>query len=231
VSGLVALVTGASSDLGAAIAQSLANVAGVVFACGRNRDRLARTASGGNGRIRTIAADLTSDADIAGLRETVSQHGRLDILVLGSGIYQRSADPDTLVRQFAANVFGPYALLQAVLPLLVAAKGLVVFINSTQGLAASPGVGQFAATQHAMRAFADSTRGELNPLGVRVSTLFLGRTATARQAEIFAVEQRPYTPELLIQPADVAGMVAHLAMLPRTSEVVEMTLRPAIKSY
>jgi NADP-dependent 3-hydroxy acid dehydrogenase YdfG len=231
VSGLVALVTGASSDLGAAIAQSLANVADCVFACGRNRDRLARTASGGNGRIRTIVADLTSDADIAGLQETVSQHGRLDILVLGSGIYERSADPDALVRQFAANVFGPYALLHSVLPLLVAAKGLVVFINSTQGLAASPGVGQFAATQHAMRAFADSLRAELNPLGVRVSTLFLGRTATARQAEIFAMEQRPYTPASLIQPADVADMVAHLAMLPRTSEVVEMTLRPAIKSY
>jgi NADP-dependent 3-hydroxy acid dehydrogenase YdfG len=120
-------------------------------------------------------------------------------------------------------------LLQALLPFLVISKGQVIFINSTQGLAASPGVGQFAATQHAMRALADSLRGEA--LGVRVTSLFLGRTATARQEAIFAMENRPYTPELLIQPADVATMVASLRTLPRTTEVMEITMRPSVKSY
>ena len=104
----------------------------------------------------------------------------------------------------------------------------MIFIYSTQGLAASPWVGQFAATQHAMRALADSTRGEVNSLGVRVTSIFLGRTATARQAAIFAMEQRPYTPERLIQPKDIAAVVVSLVMLPHTSEVTEIRMRPGL---
>jgi NADP-dependent 3-hydroxy acid dehydrogenase YdfG len=172
---------------------------------------------------------LTTVSGRDAVRAMVAQRGRLDVLVLGSGIYERSAEVDALRRQFVANVEAPYQLLQAVLPYLVASKGQVIFINSTQGLSASPGVGQFAATQHAMRAIADSLRGDA--LGVRVTSLFLGRTATARQEAIFAMEKRPYTPELLIQPADVANMVTSLRMLPRTCEVMEITMRPSVKSY
>jgi NADP-dependent 3-hydroxy acid dehydrogenase YdfG len=202
-----------------------------VLASGRNRDKLARVAAAVGTEIETIAADLTSPCDRGAVHERILQRGRLDVLVLGSGIYERSTAPDGLARQFAANVEGPYALFQALLPLLAGSKGLVVFINSTQGLAASPGVGHFAATQHAMRALADSARAEVNAQGVRVTTLFLGRTATARQAGIFAMEQREYTPELLIQPSDVASIVVQLAKLPQTAEVTEMTLRPRVKSY
>ena len=104
----------------------------------------------------------------------------------------------------------------------------MIFINSTQGLVASPGVGQFAATQHAMRALADSTRAEVNSQGVRVTTIFLGRTATERQAAIFAMEQRSYAPERLIQPKDIARVVVSLVMLPRTSEVTEIRMRPRL---
>ena len=79
-----------------------------------------------------------------------------------------------LTGQFAANVQAPYALLQAALPLLRAASGQVVFLNSTQGLTASPEVGQYAATQHALRAIADSLREEVNEQGIRVTSIFLG---------------------------------------------------------
>ena len=82
-----------------------------------------------------------------------------------------------------------------------------MFLNSTQGLAASRGVGQYAATQHAMRAVADSLREEVNEQGVRVLSLFLGRTAGNLQRAIFAMEGRPYAPERLIQPGDVAEAV------------------------
>ena len=101
---------------------------------------------------------------------------------------------------FAVNLLGPYALLRALLPFLVAGQGQVVFLNSTQGLAASGGVGQFAATQHAMHVIADSLRDEVNVKGVRVLSLFLGRTASDRQRAIFAMEGRPY-PEELLYPA------------------------------
>jgi NADP-dependent 3-hydroxy acid dehydrogenase YdfG len=133
--------------------------------------------------------------------------------------------------QFAANFQGPYALLQAVLPLLEASNGLVIFIISTDGLAASPGAGPFAATQHAMRALADSIREEVNALGVRVSTLFLGRSGTAGQTVILAKDQGSYAPDLLVQAAAVADVIVMLAMLPTTSEVTEITLQPQVKSY
>jgi NADP-dependent 3-hydroxy acid dehydrogenase YdfG len=229
VSGGVALVTGASGDIGHAVGDALAGHGLHVVAVARRFDRLADLASR-RPQVQPIAADLTIAADRAGVADAANGLGRLDLLVLGSGIYQRSDDPTELERQFAANVHGPYALLQAVLPLLIASQGQVVFINSTQGLAASPGVGQFAATQHAMRALADSLRDEVNPHGVRVASVFLGRTATTRQAAIFAREGRAYAPERLLQPADVAGIVLTLFTLPPTAEVTNITLRPRLKS-
>lgn len=229
MSGGVALVTGASGDIGHAVGDALAGHGLHVVAVARRFDRLADLASR-RPQVQPIAADLTIAADRAAVADAANGLGRLDLLVLGSGIYRRSDDPTELERQFAANVHGPYALLQAVLPLLIASQGQVVFINSTQGLAASPGVGQFAATQHAMRALADSLRDEVNPHGVRVASVFLGRTATTRQAAIFAREGRAYAPERLLQPADVAGIVLTLFTLPPTAEVTNITLRPRLKS-
>lgn len=227
-----AVVTGASGDLGAAVASLLIGAGAHVILIGRNRGRLAERsrAHDGNPQCVTLAADLTEPDGIAAIDRAVAQRGKLDVLVLGSGIYKRSQDPATLSAQFAANVLGPYALLRIVLPYLVHARGQVVFINSTQGLKAAAGVGQFAATQHAMRALADSFRDEVNDAGVRVLTIYLGRTATERQRAIHALEQRAYKPEQLIQPADVAHVVLNLLNLPRTTEATEITLRPMRKN-
>ena len=87
-----------------------------------------------------------------------------------------------------------------------------------------------AATKHAMKAVADSLRDEVNRHGVRVASIFLGRTATERQRAIFAAERRPYQPEHLIQPDDVAGLVLFLLQLPRTGEVTDVVLRPMQKT-
>jgi NADP-dependent 3-hydroxy acid dehydrogenase YdfG len=232
LNGATAVVTGASSDLGAAIAARLIGAGASVLLVGRSRDRLAASsrAHHGNPRCIPFAADLTEANGIAALAQQVASRGRLDVLVLGSGIYQRSDEPAALLEQFGSNVLGPYALLQAVRRYLIEARGQVVFINSTQGLRASAGVGQFAATQHAMRALADSFRDEVNDAGVRVLSVYLGRTATKRQREIHTLEGRPYRPELLIQPDDVAGVVLSLLDLPRTAEATDLTLRPMQKS-
>ena len=136
-----------------------------------------------------------------------------------------------LDRLYNANVRAPYRLTQQLLPMLMDRRGYVVFVNSTQGLNAGGGVGQFAATQHGMRAVADSLRAEVNTFGVRVLTLHVGRTATDRQREIFEHEGRDYRPELLLQPSDVALTVAGCLMLPPTAEVTTLTIRPAMKSY
>jgi NADP-dependent 3-hydroxy acid dehydrogenase YdfG len=61
--------------------------------------------------------------------------------------------------------------------------------------------------------------------------VYLGRTATARQAHIFQLEKRVYAPGLLIQPADVAEIILAALQLPRTAEVTEIRMRPLVKSY
>jgi NAD(P)-dependent dehydrogenase (short-subunit alcohol dehydrogenase family) len=194
----------------------------------RSRARLVQPAPPPNFREKChyVVADLTDNDAIGRIGTEISARGRLDVLVLSSGIYERSREPEALARQIAANLLGPYSLLQRLLPLLIEAQGQVVFINSTQGLKAAAGIGQFGATQHAMKAVADSLRDEINGNGVRVTSIFLGRTATERQRAIFATEGRPYRPERLIQPADVAEIVLSLLQLPRTTEPTDIILRP-----
>jgi NADP-dependent 3-hydroxy acid dehydrogenase YdfG len=226
--GSLAVVTGATGHIGRAIGLSLLAAEADVVLHGRDPTRVARLREATG--AEAIAGDLTQPEAIAALRARVAQRGLLHVLTLWSGIYERSADPASLQRQFAANVLGPYALLQALLPFLIAAQGQVVFLNSTQGLAASGGVGQFAATQHAMRAIADSLREEVNAQGVRVLSIFLGRTASERQQAIFAIEGRAYRPDLLIQPADVAHAVIAMLTLPRTVEATQVMLRPMRKT-
>jgi NAD(P)-dependent dehydrogenase (short-subunit alcohol dehydrogenase family) len=228
----VALVTGASGDIGRAIAFDLLRAGAEVFMLGRNMESLVQPSPPENvrGKCHWLVADLTDNNAAERIAVEISPRGRLDILVLSSGIYERSQEAEVFAHQIAANLVGPYALIQRLLPLLIEAKGNVVVINSTQGLKAAAGVGQFAATQHAMKAVADSLRDEVNAVGVRVASIFLGRTATRRQRAIFAAEGRPYAPERLTQPADVAGLVLFLLTLPRTSEVTDLVMRPMLKT-
>ena len=227
----VALVAGASGDIGRAIAFDLLGAGAEVFMLGRSMARLVQPPPEDfRENCRFIVADLIDDDAIARVNIEILSRSRLDVLVLSTGTYERSNEPAVFGRQIAANVVGPYALLQRLLPLLIKAKGQVVFINSTQALRAAAGLGQYAATKHAVKAVADSLRDEVNANGVRVLSIFLGRTASERQRAIFAAEGRPYPPERLIQPADVAELVLSLLRLPRTSEVTDIVLRPMQKT-
>jgi len=228
----VALVAGASGDIGRAISFELLGAGAEVFMLGRSMARLAHVPPPEDVREKChfIAADLTDGDAITRIKAELGLRGRLNVLVLSSGTYERSQDPTVFASQIAGNLIGPYALLQQLLPMLIEAQGQVVFVNSSQALRATAGIGQYAATKHAMKAVADSLRDEVNANGVRVMSLFLGRTASERQRGIFAAEGRPYSPERLIQPADVAGLVLFLLRLPRTSEVTDIVLRPMQKT-
>ena len=102
----------------------------------------------------------------------------------------------------------------------------MVFINSSAGLAARGHVGQYAATKHALKAVADSLREEVNSDGVRVTSVFVGRTATPMQEEVHRLEGRPYRPEWLLQPSDIAEIIVSALSLPRIAEVTDISIRP-----
>lgn len=235
----VAVVTGASSGIGKAIAFALAGQGAEVCLVARRRDLLETAAgqiseNGGQGHV--CPADLTSDEDIRELAQQVQRApSRVDVLVLcGGAIFHGPLERAPLAEfdmMYRANLRGHYALTQALLPLLRKQKGQVVFINSSAGLRSPATVGQFSATQHAFRAIADSLRDEVNADGIRVLSVYPGRTATPRMAALFEKEGKQYRPELLMQPEDIASMVTHTLCLPRTAEVTDISIRPMLKSY
>ena len=234
--GRTALVTGASSGIGRATALALAQEGAHVLAVGRSAAALAETAAAGTGpTITELPVDLTIAAELDQMMERLSGLSGIDVLVHAAGIiYQRrmaEAAIDEFDAQYAINLRAPYALTKRLLPALAAVRGQVVFINSSAGIhAARADVGQYAATKHALRAIADSLREELNPKGVRVLSVYAGRTAGPMQERLFAEEGRSYRPENLLQPEDIASVVCHTLKLPATAEVTDINIRPMIKA-
>jgi NADP-dependent 3-hydroxy acid dehydrogenase YdfG len=234
LAGRNAVVTGASGGIGRAVTLQLMAAGACVTAVGRDKERL-KALSSGAGSVSLAELDLTDDARRLAFVNDLSDGSRVDLLVLSAGIHSRgdhiSAPIPTLDSLYATNVRAPYALIQELLPMLRAGGGDIVVVNSTQGVRAAGGVGQYAATQHAVRAITDSLREEINRDGVRVCIIHLGRVATPLQEQIFRQEGRPYTPELLAQPEDVATVVMTVLGLPDGAEITEVHLRPANKSY
>ena len=233
----IAIVTGASSGIGRAIAVALSREGVHVCALGRNPTALAETVAAARqfSNSTGFQIDLTVEKDLQPLLRQVQEVGRLDILIHCAGVIRQDsmerARIEDLDSQYATNIRAPYLLTQSLLPWLTAARGHIVFINSSAGLTAKrPEVGQYAATKHALRAMADSLREELNPKGVRVLSVYLGRTATPMQEALFREEGKTYRPEILLQPEDVASMVVQILMLPPTAEVTDISIRPMRKS-
>jgi NADP-dependent 3-hydroxy acid dehydrogenase YdfG len=126
----------------------------------------------------------------------------------------------------AVNLHAPLLLVASCLPQLRAAQGQVVFINSSAGQRAPAGLAAYAGGKHALRAAADALRQEVTADGVRVLSIFPGRTATPMQAALLAAEGRSAEPGQLMQPEDVAQMMLAALQLPRTAEVTEIVMRP-----
>jgi len=137
---------------------------------------------------------------------------------------------DGLDRQYAANVRGPLLLTQRLLPRLMQPRGQIVVINSSAGLSTAPSRGQYSATQHALKCLTDTLRLEVNDQNVRVMSVYPGRTATPLIEALCAKEGKPYRPELLLQPEDVAAIVIHALALPWTAEVTDISIRPMKKT-
>ena len=232
--GRVGVVTGAGSGVGRAIAEALAGVGASVCLVGRTTTTLEDTAARIGDGARSYPTDVTDDGAVGALVERLTrEHTSIDVLVHSAGVYAMGVVEDAPVgdldAQYRTNVRAPYLLTQALLPALRRSRGQVVFVNSSAGLTARGGVGPYASTKHALRALADSLRDEVNDAGVRVLSVYLGRTASPMQAAIHEAEGKDYRPTDLLQPSDVAAMVVAALRLPSTAEVTDLSIRPMRK--
>ena len=237
--GQLAVVTGASSGIGKAIALGLAGHGAALYLVGRRSEALQAVAGAAKEKSPQVfcsQADLSQDTEVKKLLAEIKKNTQnVDILIHSAGVVWlgelESTDAERLDDHYKINVRAPYVLTQGLLPCLKSRQGQILFVNSSAGLTARANLSQYAASKHALKAMADSLREEVNPYGVRVLSLFLGRTASPMQATVCRLEGKMYQPELLMQPEEVAAVAVHALSLPRGVEVTEISMRPMLKSY
>lgn len=222
----VALVTGASRGIGAAVARALAPGHDLLLG-GRDTTALAALAAELPGS-RPWPVELT---DAAALAEATAGIERLDVLVhsAGTGLLGTVADtPATTWRhQFDVNVVAVAELTRLLLPALRAARGRVVLLNSGAGFRASPGWASYAASKFALRAFADALRAEEAGTGIRVTSVHPGRVDTDMQRSVVEQEGGVYNAAAYLRPESVAGAVLLAVTAPPDAALTELVLRPA----
>ncbi len=233
----IAVVTGAGSGIGKAIALALGELGATLVLVGRRvalLDEVASALASHGAMAVSYPTDLADRKSVDNFTAAFSRdYDKLDILVHSAGVVRQatvaegSADDFDIL--FRTNVLGPYLLTQAFLPLLQQQQGQVVFVNSSAGVVARAGVSQYSATKHALKAVADSLRAEVNADGIRILSVYPGRTATPTQEDLHAQERKPYRAAQLLQPADVAQIVINALCLPRTAEVTDLHIRPMMK--
>jgi NADP-dependent 3-hydroxy acid dehydrogenase YdfG len=170
----VALVTGATSGIGAAIAGRLDAAGYVVFAVGRNPEALAALQDRG---LHARAVDVTDETAVTGLVDEIhAAHGRVDVLVNSAGFPHpgplEQVSSDDLRSLFETHVVAMLRLSQAVLPGMRARRaGTIVNIGSTAGRFTTPGAGAYHISKYGAEALSLVLRAEVAPFGVRVVLL------------------------------------------------------------
>ena len=222
------LVTGAGSGIGAATARRLSARGDELIVLARNADRAQDLVADFAGS-RTVVADL---ADPSSLASALSDQlpPALDSVIHVAGVVDLGAvaemSPDLWQRTIEVNLLAPAELTRICLPALREARGHVVFVNSGSGLHAGPRWGAYAASKHALRALGESLRAEESGNGVRVSSIYPGRVATAMQRKVHEQEGRDYDPAEWIDPESVATAIVTALDLPRDAEITDLSVRP-----
>lgn len=223
------LLTGAGSGMGADLARLLHDRGDDLCLLARSEERAAQLEQCYPG-ARTLVADLADPRGLERALAAATLPERLDSLVHAAGVVDLAPvaelDLGHWQEHLDVNLTSPALLSRAALPALRAAGGTVVFVNSGSGLSAKPTWAAYAASKFGLRALADSLREEEGGRGVRVSTVFPGRTATPMQEKVHAQEGREYDAGQWSDPGTVAAMILHLLDLPGDSTVPEVTVRP-----
>jgi NADP-dependent 3-hydroxy acid dehydrogenase YdfG len=225
----VHLITGAGSGIGAAVARRLLDRGDQIVLLARDAGR-AREIAGSFPGASTIVGDLAQPGRLSWALSKQALPERIDSIVHAAGVVDlgRVADlPATLwERQLAVNLVGPAELTRLLLPLLRMQKGRVVFVNSGAGLHAHADWSAYAASKHGLKALADSLRAEEAQHGVRVTSIYPGRTATPMQERVHQQEGRDYDASRFIAADSVATTILTALDLPDDAALTDLTIRP-----
>ncbi|MFF3261560.1 SDR family oxidoreductase [Streptomyces sp. NPDC002932] len=223
------LITGAGSGIGAAVARRLTERGDDLVLLARDAGR-ARELAALHPGARTIVGDLANPDRLSWAFAQQPVPERLDSLMHIAGVVELGQvgelTPKAWHTQLNANLVAPAELTRLFLPQLRVAQGHVLFVNSGAGLAASPGWSAYAASKHGLKALADSLRQEEHGNGVRVTTVYPGRTASPMQAKVHQQEGKEYDAERWIDPESIATTILMAIDLPRDAEVNDLTVRP-----
>ncbi|NYD41220.1 SDR family oxidoreductase [Nocardioides panaciterrulae] len=227
------VLTGAGSGIGAELAARLQARGDQLWLLARSEERAVELAGQFAG-ARTLVADLADPGGLESALEAGLAAGRLpervDSLVHAAGVVDlapvTSFDRQAWQQQLDVNLTAPALLTRALLPALRAAGGTVVFVNSGAGLSASPTWSGYAASKFGLRALADALRGEERPQGVRVTTVYPGRTATPMQQKVHAQEGKEYDASDWIEVGTVAATILHVLDLPRDATIPDVQVSP-----
>jgi NADP-dependent 3-hydroxy acid dehydrogenase YdfG len=250
LTGTVALVTGASSGIGAATARALAVHGAAVALLARRADRLDELKiqiESAGGTALVTQADVTNAQEVAAaVAATVAELGRLDILVNNAGLLRMGdavdaplADWDDLV---SVNVSGVLYAAHAAIPHLIAAaadspRGVadLVTISSTGGRVARPGTAVYSLTKFGVNAFSEGIRQELVGKRVRVGLVEPGTVATEIMDHLSSQSQARQAERtggmVKLEPEDIADAVVYMVTRDRRVAVNEMLVRAAEQTW
>jgi NADP-dependent 3-hydroxy acid dehydrogenase YdfG len=237
-----ALITGAGSGIGRAVATSLEQIGVRVALVGREPGKLEQTraelSQAGRSAALIAPCDVADRAAVGAMVEQVlAAFGAIDVLVCNAGtnVTRRSleeltpADWDTMI---ATNLTGAFNLVHHVLPSMRARKsGLIVQICSVSGKRASVlGGAGYSASKFGQAALGLTLMREVGPLGIRSSVIYPGEVNTpildARPVPV-ANERK----EVILQPEDVAAAVRFLVELNPRANVPELIIKPTVDDY
>lgn len=219
-------LTGAGSGIGRALADALHARGDQLVLLARNEQRAAALADRYAGS-RTLVADLAAapaPLDLDGVPDA------LDSVVHAAGVVDvapvADTEPASLAETVVVDLVAPMLLTRAVLERVRRGRGTHVFVNSGSGLRANAGWASYNAAKFGLRGFADALRQEEEPYGVRVSSIYPGRTATPMQEQVHAQEGKDYDPRSWIRPATVVATILQILDLSRDATMADVTVRP-----
>lgn len=223
------LLTGAGSGIGQAVAQRLAARGDRLVLVARNAERAAQLTAAFPGAI-PVVVDLAHPEAIQDAVAAADLPESIDAVIHAAGIVELGAVGELPLSawtdQLTVNLIAPAELTRVVLPRVRAARGQLLFVNSGAGLRTHPDWSAYAASKHGLKALADALRAEEAPHGVRVTTVYPGRTATPMQAQVHEQEGRDYVPTVYIDVDSVATGILTALDLPRDAVISDLTVRP-----